>query len=84
MNFTGVTYKDIDFVVDLNTEKQGKYLPGSKIPIVGMKELIKNNIPDYIIILPWNLIDEIVKQLSFLQNKKTRFVQVFPKLKILK
>ena len=82
-NFAGVKTDLIKFVVDLNTEKQGKYLPGSHIPIVDEKHLKKNK-PDYIIILPWNLKSEIVKQLKYVNSWQAKFVIAVPKLKIFK
>lgn len=83
INFAGVKTDLIKFVVDLNTEKQGKYLPGSHIPIVDEKHLKKNK-PDYIIILPWNLKSEIVKQLKYVKSWQAKFVIAVPKLKIFK
>ena len=83
INFSGVKTDLIKFVVDLNTEKQGKYLPGSHIPIVDEKELKKIK-PDYVIILPWNLKSEIVKQLNYVKKWGCKFVIVVPKLKIFK
>ena len=83
INFSGVKTDLIKFVVDLNTEKQGKYVPGSHIPIVDEKELKKIK-PDYVIILPWNLKSEIVKQLNYVKKWGCKFVIVVPKLKIFK
>ena len=83
INFSGVKTDLIKFVVDLNTEKQGKYLPGSHIPIVDEKELKKIK-PDYVIILPWNLKSEIVKQLNYVKKWGCKFVIAVPKLKIFK
>jgi len=58
LNFCGLKNIEIDYVVDQNTFKQGKYLPGSHIPVVGF-EFFASNPPDIILILPWNLSEEI-------------------------
>ena len=83
LNFSGIKHPKIKYVVDLNNEKQGKFLPGSKIPIVGPSCLMKRDMkPDYIIIFPWNLVKEISQQLFYLKKKiKVKFIQIFPTLK---
>lgn len=82
LNFCLVDRNLIQYTVDKADTKVGKFLPGSKIPIFSPKKLIKSN-PDYLIILPWNLKDEIIKQLKKM-GVKTQFVVCIPKLKIIK
>ena len=57
-------------------------MPGSRIPIKG-EEYLKSDDPDYIVILPWNLKDEIISQLDYVENKKCRFVVSIPNLKVI-
>lgn len=82
LNYCGVKNDLISFVVDANPAKQNKYMPASHIPIV-LEERIKADKPDYIIILPWNIKDEIVKQLDYVKTWNCKFVVPIPKLQIL-
>jgi hypothetical protein len=68
-------------VVDAAPSKQGKYLPGSHIPVFS-EEKIRELRPDYIIILPWNLKDEIIDQLSYVKEWNCSFVVLVPDLEI--
>jgi hypothetical protein len=79
LNYCGIKSDLIDYVVDLNIHKQGKYLPGSKIPIVGLEHLAEN-IPDVLLVLPWNLSDEIKNQLSEFSQSGMRFLRAIPNL----
>jgi 2-polyprenyl-3-methyl-5-hydroxy-6-metoxy-1,4-benzoquinol methylase len=79
LNFAGVGSDLIRCVVDLNPAKQGKFMPGSRIPIVGRDELIARR-PDDLLILPWNLIAEIREQHEGLARLGTRFVVAVPRL----
>ncbi len=81
LNYAGVRPDLIPFVVDRNPAKQGKYLPGSRIPIVG-EERIKETRPDYIVILPWNLREEVMQQLDYARAWGARFVTAVPTLEI--
>ena len=60
INFCGIKNDLIDYVVDKNSYKQGKFLPGSRIPIVS-ENFIRKTKPDYIVIIPWNIAEEIKK-----------------------
>ena len=71
----------IEFVVDKSPYKQGKYLPGSHIPIVNETK-IKEYKPEYILILPWNIKDEIMDQLSYIKEWDGKLVVAVPELKI--
>ncbi len=82
LNYCGIKGTDIiRFVVDASTVKQGKYLPGSHIPVVS-EERIKELKPDYVIILPWNLKNEIEKQLSYIRAWGGKFVFFIPELTV--
>ena len=69
------------FVVDRNPAKQGKYLPGSRIPVVG-EERMKKTRPDHIVILPWNLREEVMAQLGYAKDWGAQFVTAVPQLEI--
>jgi len=79
LNFCGVKNDLILFVVDIAPSKQGKYLPGSHIPIVNEMEL-KNSKPDYVIIFPWNIKNEIILQINYIKEWGAKFVILIPKL----
>jgi 2-polyprenyl-3-methyl-5-hydroxy-6-metoxy-1,4-benzoquinol methylase len=79
LNYCGIKNDLIDFVVDANPHKQNKYLPASHIPVVN-EEYLKQHKPDYVIILPWNLKDEITKQLSYIKDWNGQFVIAIPEL----
>ena len=81
MNFAGIRSDLIQFVVDKNPAKQGKYMPGSRIPIVGEERLIEER-PDYVVILPWNLREEIMQQLAYVQEWGGKFMTAVPDLKL--
>ena len=80
-NFLGIKSTHIPFIIDKNPFKIGKYLPGSKIIVKDEKFLIKNK-PDYILIVPWNLKNEIIKQLSYTKKWKAKFITAIPNIKI--
>ena len=82
LNYCGVRTDFIDFTVDRNPYKQGKFLPGTHIPIHA-PERIREARPDYLLILPWNLRDEIVKQMSYVREWGCRFVVPIPEVRIL-
>ena len=81
LNFAGVRPDLIAFVVDRNPAKQGQYLPGSRIPVVGEEE-IQNVRPDFVLILPWNLKDEVMSQLATVAEWGGRFVTAVPELTV--
>jgi SAM-dependent methyltransferase len=82
LNYCGVGPDFIDYTCDLNPHKQGHFLPGSHIPIRS-PEQIREDRPDVVVILPWNLKDEIVGQLSFISEWGGRFAARTPELTIL-
>jgi predicted TPR repeat methyltransferase len=79
INFAGIRSDLIAFVVDRNPAKQGNFMPGSRIPIVDENLLITQR-PDVVIILPWNLADELAKQLSYVLKWNGRLMTAVPKL----
>ena len=81
LNFAGCGPDLVRYVVDRNPAKQGKFMPGSRIPIVS-EERIAIDKPDFILVLPWNLRDEIVMQLSSVRAWGGRFVTAVPRLEV--
>ena len=82
LNYCGIKGNDlIEFVVDASPYKQNKLLPGSRIPVVN-KEKIDEYKPDFVIIFPWNLKEEISDQLSYVREWGGKFVIAIPELQI--
>jgi hypothetical protein len=81
LNFAGVGPELLPFVADRNPAKQGKFLPGSHIPVVSEAAIAAEK-PDYIVVLPWNLADEIVAQLAYARAWGAKFVTAIPKLDV--
>ena len=81
MNYAGIRPDLVSFVVDRNPAKQGKYMPGSRIPIVDECRLRKDK-PDYVVILPWNLQTEVMQQLGYIREWYGQFVTAVPQLGI--
>lgn len=80
LNFCGIKGNElIEFVVDASPHKQGLFLPGSHIPVVA-EERLRADKPDFIVILPWNIREEIVTQLSYVREWGCRFVTFVPSL----
>lgn len=82
LNFCGVKNDLIDFVVDLNPAKQDKFMPASHIPVVA-EAVLRERKPDYVLILPWNLTDEITEQLSYVRDWGGQFVVPIPTVRTL-
>lgn len=81
MNFAGIRPDLLPYVVDRNPAKSGKYMPGSRIPIVDEAHLQADK-PDYIVILPWNLREEVAAQLSYATTWGGCFVTAVPSLRV--
>lgn len=81
LNYCGVKKDLISFVVDANPNKQGKYLPGSHIPVVS-EDLLKQFQPNFVVIFPWNLSAEIMNQLSYIRTWGGRFLIPIPNVHI--
>ena len=77
LNYCGVKSDMIKFVVDASPYKQGKFLPGSHIPVVNENEIMKSK-PDFVVILPWNIKEEIIEQLSYIREWEGEFVVAIP------
>ena len=81
LNYCGVRTDFIDYAVDRNPHKQGMYLPGTHIPIYEPDHIFKTK-PDYLLILPWNLRDEIVQQMSGIRQWGGQFVVPIPEVTV--
>jgi len=81
LNFCGIRTDFLDFTVDRNPYKQGKFLPGTHIPIYS-PEKIQETKPDYIFILPWNFKDEIMEQMASIREWGGHFVVPIPEVKV--
>ncbi len=81
INFCGLKNDIIKYVIDKNKFKQKKFLPGSRIPIVSEKLILKEK-PDYIIIFPWNISKEISSSLKYTRKWGCKFIVYHPKVKI--
>ena len=81
LNYAGIRPDLLPYVADRNPAKQDKFLPGCRIPIVAETQL-KQNKPDYILILPWNLRAEVVEQLGYIREWGGQFVTSVPSLKV--
>ena len=81
LNYCGIRTDFIDYTVDRSPYKQGHFLPGTHIPIYH-PERIKETKPDYVVILPWNLKDEIMQQMAHIRQWDGHFVTLIPKVKI--
>jgi SAM-dependent methyltransferase len=81
LNACGVEDDLIDYVVDRSPHKQGRYLPGVRLPI-RPPEAVAETRPDYLLILPWNLAEEIVDQMSWVRGFGCRFVTPIPRLEL--
>jgi SAM-dependent methyltransferase len=82
LNYGGVKPDLLPFVCDAAPSKQGKVMPGSHIPIVA-PEVLEQTAPDYVVILPWNIADEVRRQLAGLGKGGTRFVVAVPEVRVL-
>jgi hypothetical protein len=83
LNYCGIRMDFLDYTVDRNPYKHGKFLPGTGIPIY-WPEHIELTRPDYVLILPWNLKDEIVSQLAYIREWGGQFIVPIPKVEVLK
>ena len=81
LNYCGIGRDFIDYTVDLNPHKQGRYLPGSRIPVRDPEE-IRRTQPDLVFILPWNIRDEVIEQLAFVRDWGGRFAARAPEIRI--
>ena len=81
LNYCGIRTDFLDYTVDRNPHKQGNFLPGTLIPIYAPGK-IRETKPDYVFILPWNLKEEIMDSMSFIQEWGGKFVVPIPEIKV--
>jgi hypothetical protein len=81
LNYCGVRADFVDYVVDRNPHKQGRFLPGSHIPVYPPEKVLETQ-PDYVLILPWNLREEIMGQMSAIRSWGSRFVVPIPEVHV--
>ena len=81
LNYCGIRSDLLEFVADKSEKKQGLYLPGTRLPICSPEQLFENP-PDYVLILPWNLKDEILQELSELRQLGTKFITPIPEIEV--
>jgi C-methyltransferase C-terminal domain len=81
LNYCGIREDFVEYTVDRNPYKQGRFLPGTHIPIHPPAKLAETR-PDYVLILPWNLKDEIIEQLAYVREWGGRFVVPIPRVEV--
>jgi SAM-dependent methyltransferase len=81
LNYCGIRTDFLDFTVDRNPYKQGKFTPGTRIPILAPDAIARAR-PDYVFVLPWNLVDEIVEQLGYVRDWGGKFVVPIPRVSV--
>ena len=81
LNYSGVRPNLMAYVVDNNPAKQGKYLPGSRIPIVDEQQIVDDP-PDLVLVLPWNIRDEVARRLDLLDRWSGSIVTAVPELRV--
>ncbi|MBP1818673.1 hypothetical protein J3E61_002236 [Mycobacterium sp. OAE908] len=82
LNYCGIRDDLIEYTVDRSPHKQGRYLPGTHLPIYPPSH-IRETRPDYVLILPWNLKDEIMREMSYVREWGAQFIVPIPELAIL-
>jgi SAM-dependent methyltransferase len=82
LNYCGVRTDFVDYVVDRSPHKQGRLLPGTRIPIVAPERVAETR-PDYLLVLAWNLVDEIAEQMAHVREWGCRFVTPLPRVRVL-
>jgi hypothetical protein len=82
LNYCGIRSDMIDYTVDRSPHKQGVFLPGTRIEVKPVDE-IKKTKPDYLVILPWNLKEEIMEQNNYIREWGGKFVTLIPEVELL-
>ena len=82
LNYCGIRTDFLDYTVDRSPHKQGRLLPGTRIPVYAPERIFETR-PDYVLILPWNLREEIVEQMGGIQAWGGRFVVPIPRVTVL-
>jgi hypothetical protein len=82
LNYCGIRSDFIDYTVDRSPHKQGHFLPGTHIPIFP-PDKIRETKPDYLLILPWNIKDEIMREMAQIREWGGQFVVPIPEVQVL-
>jgi hypothetical protein len=82
LNYCNIGVSDIDYIVDSTPLKQGRFLPGSHIPVYAERKL-ESDVSDYFLLLAWNFQDEILKKIEPLRAKGAKVIIPFPKLRVI-
>jgi hypothetical protein len=82
LNYCGIRNDMISYTVDRSPHKQDHFLPGTRIPIYGPEKITETK-PDYVVILPWNLKNEIIKQMSHIREWGGKFVVFIPEVQVI-
>jgi hypothetical protein len=81
LNYCGIRTDFLDYMVDKNPYKQGKHTPGTRIPIFGADKIAETR-PDYVLVMIWNLVDEVTQQLSYIREWGGQFIVPIPSVKV--
>jgi hypothetical protein len=81
LNYCGIRSDFIDYMVDRNPYKQDKFTPGTRIPICSPDRIAETR-PDYVLIMVWNLVDEVVSQLDYIREWGGKFIVAIPEVRI--
>ena len=82
LNYCGIRTDFLDYTVDRNPYKHGRFLPGTRIPIFDPEKIAETK-PDFVFILPWNFKDEIMQQLAYIREWGGKFVIPIPELTVI-
>src|SRR5262249_54914336 len=82
LNYCGIRTDILDYTVDRNPYKQGKFTPGTHIPVF-RPDKIRETKPDYILILPWNLKEEVIRQMAYVREWGCKFIVAIPEPELL-
>jgi 2-polyprenyl-3-methyl-5-hydroxy-6-metoxy-1,4-benzoquinol methylase len=81
LNYAGIRQDLIAFIVDRNPAKQDKFMPGSRIPIVD-ESRFRQDKPNYVVILPWNLREEVMREIAYVKDWGAKFVTAIPRIEV--
>jgi hypothetical protein len=81
LNYTGLDSSVVEYVVDRNTHKHGKFMPGVHVKIMPPETLVEDK-PDYVLLLPWNFADEILEQQAEYRRQGGKFILPIPEVRV--